>query len=170
LAWQICYWDLRIALLRPATFNVRVFGMGMTFLDARLKPSISLPAGFYYPDNFANYLLFEERERRKHPDTQTLHWRWPFELHFGKAVTEHVLDATRAAGAYPEEQYFVAFARDAGDGVWFFGDGGIYFVDLGSDSWAVVREDYDSFESFVNDWREGSNLEQWRPQADQKAL
>jgi hypothetical protein len=144
--------------------------MSLIFLDARLKPSIRLPDGFNYPKNFANYLLFEERERHTHPEAQTLHWRWPSELHFEEVVTKNVMDATRSAGVYPDERCFVAFARDAGDGVWYFGAQGIYFVDLGWESWVVAKEGYDSFESFVNYWREGSNLAQWLPQGVHNAL
>lgn len=144
--------------------------MSPIIVDARLKPSIPLPDGFNYPDNFANYLLFEERERHMNPDAQTLHWCWPFELHFEDLVTKNVIDATRAAGVYPEEKFFVAFARDAGDCVWYFGAKGIYFVDLGWESWVVAKESYDSFESFVNHWRKGSNLAQWLPQRVHNAL
>lgn len=144
--------------------------MGLIFLDERLKPSNPLPDGFSYPDNFANYLLFEERERHMNPDAQTLHWCWPSELHFEDALTKSVVDATRSAGLYPEEKFFVAFARDAGDGVWYFGAKGIYFVDLGSESWVVAKESYDSFESFVNYWRRGASLVQWQPQGVHNAL
>jgi hypothetical protein len=133
-------------------------------MDVRLKPSVPLPAGFSYPEEFLSYLIYEDSELRASSGTVSLHWCWPFELHFENEVTQRVLEATRASVTCPADVHLVAFARDAGDGVWFFGHDGIYVVDLGWDSWVALKEEHASFTAFVNYWREGSGLGPWQPE------
>lgn len=156
------FWG-RAGWTRLSFFELKGVVDNVIFLDARLRPSDALPAGYSYPAQFLEYLLFEEREQRTMPGAKTLEWRWPFELHFEKAVTEDVLAAASSAGFGDVSFFLVPFARDTGDAMWFFGPDAIYSVDLGWKEWIPVKEAHSSFVGFVNDWRVGCQLPAWQP-------
>lgn len=120
-----------------------------------------LPVGFSYPTEFGAYLLFEERETKSNPDAGTLHYLWPAHLHHDAEISALALSEFRRANPGSDEFYLVPFARDAGDGVWFFGSDGIYFVDLGWKVWLPVKEDEQNFMEFVNVQRHGFYLQPW---------
>lgn len=133
----------------------------LDFFDPRLKPSVPLPIGFSYPPEFGAYLLFEEREVNADPDAGTLHYLWPAYLHFDAEISALALSELTRARPGSNKFYLVPFARDAGDGVWFFGPDGIYFVDLGWKVWRPVKEDEPSFKEFVNAQRRAFYLQPW---------
>jgi hypothetical protein len=108
-----------------------------------------------------SYLLFEEREAKTDPDAGTLNYLWPAHLHLDAKIPALALSEFARADRGNNEFYLVPFARDAGDGVWFFGSDGIYFVDLGWEVWLPVKVDEPNFMEFVNVQRRAFYLQPW---------
>lgn len=132
----------------------------VAFLEPRLRPVDGLPSTFQYSTQFLQYLLFQEKETRETGKT-TLHWIWPLDVQYQLEIASEVLASYTEAHPASNDYYFVPFARDSGDLIWFFSPDGIQFVDLGWSVWMPKLETPSELVEFINVSRAGSDLPRW---------